>query len=179
MQKLQHVQQLHQLQQLQQQQQQLLAGRPLLKGQEALLQLQQQQQTMNRAQVPPGVNLAAAKLLEQKQLLAALQNQQLKQQLLQQQQQRTSPLQQTMMGLPPNLHAQMNRGIPTGVPVGNRTHFRPIHPHPGNCSLFLYCLTAHVLSCLFQVLHRLLPIKPVFRQLKTDCRQQCPISFTT
>ena len=76
---------------------------------------------------------------QQHQLLAAAvaasasQTQQLKQlQQQQQQQQRTSPLQQSLMafaGLQPNLALQ-NRAIPTAVPVGNRTHFRPIHPQP-------------------------------------------------
>lgn len=85
----------------------------------------------------------AVKMLEQQQqhqLLAAAvaasanqTQQQLKQQILQQQQQRTSPLQQSLIafagGLQSNLALQ-NRGIPTNVPVGNRTHFRPIHPQP-------------------------------------------------
>jgi hypothetical protein len=87
----------------------------------------------------------AVKMLEQQQqhqLLAAAvaasanqTQQQLKQQILQQQQQqRTSPLQQSLLafaagGLQSNMSLQ-NRGIPTNVPVGNRTHFRPIHPQP-------------------------------------------------
>lgn len=87
----------------------------------------------------------AVKMLEQQQqhqLLAAAvaasatqTQQQLKQQILQQQQQqqRTSPLQQSLLayagGLQTNMALQ-NRGIPNNVPVGNRTHFRPIHPQP-------------------------------------------------
>ena len=78
---------------------------------------------------------------QQQQLLAAAvaasanQTQQLKQQILQQQaqQQRTSPLQQSLLAFAGGLQANMamqNRGMPTNVPVGNRTHFRPIHPQP-------------------------------------------------
>lgn len=98
----------------------------------------------------------AVKMLEQQQqhqLLAAAvaasasqTQQQLKQQILQQQQQqRTSPLQESLLafagGLPSNM-TMPNRGIPNNVPVGNRTHFRPIHPQPmippisGNYSWF-------------------------------------------
>ena len=127
-----------------------------MKGQESVLPFQQQhqqqsQQTGNR---PFGLASAsnaaitgvAVKMLEQQhqhQLLAAAvaasanqTQQQLKQQILQQQQQqqRTSPLQQSLLafaagGLQSNMALQ-NRGIPTNVPVGNRTHFRPIHPQP-------------------------------------------------
>ena len=121
-----------------------------MKGQESILPFQQQpQQAGNR---PFGLASAsnaaitgvAVKMLEQQQqhqLLAAAvaasanqTQQQLKQQIFQQQQQqRTSPLQQSLLayagGLQPN-GALQNRGIPNNVPVGNRTHFRPIHPQP-------------------------------------------------
>jgi hypothetical protein len=143
------------LQPVVQQQQQPLTGRPLVKGQESMLPFQQQQQSQQAGNRPFGLASAsnaaitgvAVKMLEQQQqhqLLAAAvaasanqTQQQLKQQILQQQQQqqqRTSPLQQSLLafaagGLQSNMALQ-NRGIPTNVPVGNRTHFRPIHPQP-------------------------------------------------
>ncbi len=119
-----------------------------------MLPFQQQQQSQQAGNRPFGLASAsnaaitgvAVKMLEQQQqhqLLAAAvaasanqTQQQLKQQILQQQQQqqRTSPLQQSLLafaagGLQSNMALQ-NRGIPTNVPVGNRTHFRPIHPQP-------------------------------------------------
>lgn len=141
-----------------QQQQQLLTGRPLVKGQESGLPFQQGQPIGNRPPFVgshasnAAITGVAVKMLEQQQqhqLLAAavaasnqtqhlkqLQQQQLLLQQQQQQQQRTSPLQQSLMafaGLQSSLgmqQQQQNRGIPPNVPVGNRTHFRPIHPQP-------------------------------------------------